>query len=228
MASLLTYPFTILRQAAIVAPKGKADFGALQPCLTAGAVVLRRIATQALEALLHDVGIDPQAVLKKHVSERPTHTSVSVLNVYHYNNTPGGDAANVAANCPEHTDPGLITVLACGTADGLQVATGRSHDTACCTGTDPYHNVQAPREDQGSSAGEAVEDGGSEVAWVTMEPLMQPHQVLVLVGESLRRLTGGVLPACLHRVVHHEEGAARLNAIFELRPSVPIFEAWPS
>lgn len=209
-------------QATAVAPRSKADFGAFQPGLVEGAVLLRRLATRALLALLRGTGLDADAVLEECVAESPTAASTSVLNVYNYFNrgdsgkSEANDGQPISANCPAHTDPGLVTVLARGTADGLQIATGRTSDAACCSGTAAYHVDGVD--------GESV--APDDVEWVTMEPLMRADQVGVLVGESLRRLTGGALPACLHRVVSNGSHCERSNVIYELRPAGNVFHPW--
>ena len=278
----------------MVAPRGKADFGELQPHLVDGAAVMRRIAVRAVTALLCGAGLDPTEILEKCVSESESSASVSVLNVYHYFNKeptagaagggchraehrpdsqsglptasnsskgtaidalpPSGAvrpqaasasaASEVAANCPVHTDPGLVSVLARASAQGLQVAVGRQKVTACCDGTTGFHKSAAAvssarttldggeREDSGSGgAGDDAKRGGADEEndggeWVCGESLYNKNQVMVIVGESLCRLTGFSLPASVHRVVHNENGRDRINAIFELRPAVHIFEEW--
>jgi isopenicillin N synthase-like dioxygenase len=257
-----------LEEAAMVAPRGKADFGELQPSLVEGAAVMRRIAVHALTALLRGAGVDPTGVLEGCVAETDSCASVSVLNIYHYFNKPadGGGAgdvehsagaaatgeaatgaaeAAVAANCPVHTDPGLVSVLARASAKGLEVAVGRQKVTACCAGTNGFHSVatdghvsttsttcdMGERDGGGGSGDEGgggsakgEENDGAE--WVCGESLYNDNQVMVIVGESLCRLTGFLLPACVHRVVHNEDGRDRINAIYELRPSVHIYEEW--
>lgn len=207
-------------QAAAVAPPNKADFGEFQTDLVEGALLLRRLAARAIATLLQGTGLDVDAVLEACAAESPSSPSVSVLNIYKYFNGDGGHGEPDARNCPEHTDPGFVSVLAKGTADGLQIATGRPYDVACCTGLTAFHGADGA--DPSIEVGPAAES----LEWVTIEPMMQPNQVVVLVGESLRRLTGGALPACLHRVVQNEARQERMNAIYELRPSVNIFQDW--
>jgi len=115
-------------------------------------------------------------------------------------------------NCNEHTDPGLITVLGRGTAKGLQMSHTRRHGPRC-TGDLAYDDA---------SDGAAVDEPVGDAQWVFAEPMMACNQVCVLVGESLYRGSGGVLPACLHRVVNCP-GEPRQNLIFELRPHTAIF-----
>ena len=84
------------------------------------------------------------------------------------------------------------------------------------TGTDPTA-LGAPEPAAAEAAAEAND------SWVFVEPLMAANQVCVLVGESLYRGSGGVLPACLHRVVDCPTGEPRQNLIFELRPHTAVF-----
>eukprot|EP00035_Acanthoeca_spectabilis_P009081 m.162471 g.162471 ORF g.162471 m.162471 type:complete len:323 (+) comp14606_c0_seq3:42-1010(+) len=209
-----------LEEAAAVAPPNKADFGEFQTDLVEGALLLRRLAARAIATLLQGTGLNVDAVLEACAAESSSSPSVSVLNIYKYFNGDGGHGEPDARNCPEHTDPGFVSVLAKGTADGLQIATGRPYDVACCTGLTAFHGADGA--DPSIEVGPAAES----LEWVTIEPMMQPNQIVVLVGESLRRLTGGALPACLHRVVQNEARQERMNAIYELRPSVNIFQDW--
>ena len=130
----------------------------------------------------------------------------SVLNFYRYFN----DGTDAPENCVEHTDPGVLTLLGRGTSPGLQLDdNGRASATPRCTGAAPF------------AAG-----GGRPAAgprWVLVEPLMQRGDLVVLVGESLARATGGLLPACAHRVVGGAE--ERLNLAYELRPRRGVYEA---
>eukprot|EP00040_Diaphanoeca_grandis_P019800 m.104873 g.104873 ORF g.104873 m.104873 type:complete len:391 (+) comp27600_c0_seq1:308-1480(+) len=83
------------------------------------------------------------------------------------------------------------------------------------------------RTDDGDDDGDVDElEGKTQHTWMLAEPLMKSNYVAVLAGESLRRLTDGKLPACLHRVVGNHGNLPRTNVIFELRPQKNVFAAW--
>ena len=50
---------------------------------------------------------------------------------------------------------------------------------------------------------------------------------VILVGETLERLSGGWHPACVHRV-KPTEGQPRFNMAFELRPRCNVWHPWRS
>ena len=179
-----------------------------------------------------------------------------------------------ALNSARHTDPGLLTVLARGTAPGLEmelrdVATA----TPCCSRNSSYEDVvtatatvtnavsdaTATAIDAVSDAtataidavSDAVSDDGATAAaagslagveaeaeaaieekartreWLLLEPIMKPNQVVVLVGETLARATGGKHPAGLHRVVRPKGlNRPRFNMAYELRPAVGVFRSF--
>lgn len=166
-------------------------------------------------------------------------------------------------NSARHTDPGLLTVLARGTAPGLEmelrdVATA----TPCCSRNSSYEDVvtatatvtnavsdatataidavsDAVSDDgataaaAGSLAGveaeaeAAIEEKARTREWLLLEPIMKPNQVVVLVGETLARATGGKHPAGLHRVVRPKGlNRPRFNMAYELRPAVGVFRSF--
>ena len=131
----------------------------------------------------------------------------SVLNLYHYFNSCEEEP------CRSHADPGLVTVLGRSTLPGLQAV--------------------LPVKPGGAPGRPAV----YEDHWCDLEPLMdelgqgkEPHvPFLVLVGESLERLSGGWHPSCVHRVKHSEvPGRSRFNMAFELRPRCNLWHPWQS
>lgn len=194
-----------------------------------------------------------EALVTKHCDPSPLPEgtlSTSVLNFYHYFNAPGTEAdALLPENCVEHTDPGLLTVLARGTQPGLELEL-RDGNTAtpCCSRNIPYHtpgSAAAPDlpaaakgavlagssggggggDDEAASSEEADGDG-TERQWLLLEPIMEANQVVVLVGETLARATGGKHPAGLHRVIRPPGvNTPRFNMAFELRPLVGVFHS---
>ena len=125
-------------------------------------------------------------------------------------------------NCREHTDPGLVTVLGRGTANGLEVdATGSAGRAPCCSGTRPFDGG-GEAETETAAGGAGTTPGA--IQWLLTEPRMGPDDCIILLAESTARATGGRVPAAVHRVVETDE--ERLNVAFELRPSVPVFEKW--
>jgi hypothetical protein len=71
----------------------------------------------------------------------------------------------------------------------------------------------------------ATPESAAAAMWQILEPIMTDAQVVVMVGESLARASGGRLPACLHRVTQPPGSAARINMAFELRPAFAVFAA---
>lgn len=134
----------------------------------------------------------------------------SVLNLYHYFNDDECDEEP----CREHADPGLLTLL--------------------CRSTNAALQVRIPQRDSNTS----VESRGYEPVWRDVEAAMdlaathemkevaeQPGLVLlVIVGETLERLTQGRLSACQHRVV--KVAGDRLNLAYEMRPRVNVWHPW--
>ena len=178
-----------------------------------------------------------------------------------------------AAWSERHTDPGLLTVLARGTAPGLELEL-RDVSTAmpCCSRNSSYKDViaaETANTNGGAGSTAAVPAGGvgsnmpislphgapqpeaqqeriadadadadeDEEAgatkgkgrgrqWLLLEPVMKPNQVVVLVGETLARATGGQHPAGLHRVVRPKGlNTPRFNMAYELRPFKGVFHS---
>lgn len=130
----------------------------------------------------------------------------SVLNFYKYFN----DEACEEEPCREHADPGLLTVLCRSTNPALQlrlpVARGRSGAYE-----DVWRNVE-PAMDA------AALNGQGRVG--------QDCVLLVIVGETLERLSGGRLAACQHRVA--KVVGPRLNLAYEMRPRQNVWHPWPA
>jgi len=64
----------------------------------------------------------------------------------------------------------------------------------------------------------------SSDSWIQMESVMEDNQVVVLIGETLNRLSNGRYKGVLHRV--GKSSASRYNMALELRPKVPIYYDW--
>uniref|UniRef100_A0A0G4G7U0 Fe2OG dioxygenase domain-containing protein n=1 Tax=Chromera velia CCMP2878 TaxID=1169474 RepID=A0A0G4G7U0_9ALVE len=137
----------------------------------------------------------------------PFENGKSTFNVYHYFNKPeedgGKEEVEEGGNCSEHIDPGLLTVLSCPEIPGLEIF-------------DPHASewtLVEPRLLQES----LTEQAGGQV-------------LLVLAGQSLSRLSGGRIWGCLHRVSTPPEasGKPRVNMVYEVRPSVPLYYSWGS
>eukprot|EP00039_Didymoeca_costata_P003347 m.67055 g.67055 ORF g.67055 m.67055 type:complete len:172 (-) comp11855_c0_seq1:279-794(-) len=161
--------------------------------------------------------------------------SQSVLNYYHYfnkksdtdstqeiNNGVKGSEEKLIENCVAHTDPGLLTVLCRGTTPGLEVLERSAEEAKpCCEGASAFHET-----DPLGDGKDGMEVVGDKREWTVLEPIMKDNQVVVLVGETLSRVTNGAYPACLHRV--SEGDTTRINIAYELRPVVSIFCPWGS
>jgi len=131
--------------------------------------------------------------------------SKSVLNLYNYFN----EEACEEAPCREHADPGLLTVL--------------------CRSSNAALQVRFPLR-PGGSPGKAAE---YEDVWRDIEPEMDRHcsqdssgdiVLLVVVGETLERLSAGTFPSCRHRVARCQ--GLRFNMAYELRPRMNVFHPW--
>eukprot|EP00927_Polykrikos_kofoidii_P075203 TRINITY_DN71295_c0_g1_i1.p1 TRINITY_DN71295_c0_g1~~TRINITY_DN71295_c0_g1_i1.p1 ORF type:complete len:390 (+),score=67.49 TRINITY_DN71295_c0_g1_i1:173-1342(+) len=140
--------------------------------------------------------------------------SKSVLNFYKYFNA---DTCEDEP-CREHADPGLVTVL--------------------CRSTNPALQVRLPRQPGGTPGRSAEYDAewheiesvmdacGSEIARkdTNVEACNHGLQLLVIVGETLERLSGARLASCRHRVV--PASGPRMNIAYELRPNVNVWHPW--
>lgn len=174
--------------------------------------VMESLAEVAMEAWCASQGL-PVATAKQKFGDLSFGNSQeegkgkSVLNLYHYFNLETCDEEP----CRSHADPGLLTVLCRSTEPGLQAL-------------HPLKPGGAP----GQPA--AYED-----SWCDLEPMMdalgqgeEPHvPFLILVGETLERLSGGWHPACLHRVQPSVvPNRPRFNMAFELRPRCNVWHPW--
>jgi len=198
--------------------------------LTATWDLFQCIAHGCLEALLDSAGISYSGLVLQHCDPHLTPErglSTSVFNCYYYFNEDSGGTGehDSSSNCVEHTDPGLITVLGRGTAPGLEVEPREAGAAVpCCTGARPFDALEVGAG-AGADTGAGAAKLGAERPWVLLEPLMAADDVVVLVGESLGRATGGRFPPCLHRVVGNGTQQPRLNITYELRPAKAIFAA---
>eukprot|EP01116_Phalansterium_solitarium_P010583 TRINITY_DN2551_c0_g1_i1.p1 TRINITY_DN2551_c0_g1~~TRINITY_DN2551_c0_g1_i1.p1 ORF type:complete len:285 (-),score=2.21 TRINITY_DN2551_c0_g1_i1:141-995(-) len=61
---------------------------------------------------------------------------------------------------------------------------------------------------------------------INVEQFLGDHDVLVLNGESLHRLSDGQFRGCLHKV--GKSTVPRINLTYELRPRVPVYYPWPT
>lgn len=122
-------------------------------------------------------------------------------------------------------------MLGRGTAPGLEVVPREAGKAeACCTGTQSYQDGE-PGDEADPSGAVSASNGTFNATtpsqpWVLLEPLMAENEVVVLIGESLGRLTGGAFPPCLHRVVDNVLQRARINIAFELRPAKAVYSVW--
>lgn len=62
------------------------------------------------------------------------------------------------------------------------------------------------------------------VTWINFEQFMEETDVVVILGETLQRLSGGKARGTLHRVSEGKQ--SRYNLIFEIRPLIPIYHSW--
>lgn len=178
--------------------------------------VMERLAAEAMTAWCAVADVPSEAARRSFgdlsfAAEEATHQELgkgkSVLNLYHYFNSPSDEEP-----CRPHADPGLLTVLGRSTCAGLQAVR-------------PLTPGKAP----GCPASYGEE-------WLDLELLMDdlgrgqaPHvPFLVLVGETMERLSGGWHPSCVHRVKRFEEpgGSGRFNMAFELRPRCNVWHPW--
>ena len=128
------------------------------------------------------------------IEKQPCTKIAEVLNLYHYFNSPSCEDEP----CRSHADPGLLTVLGRSTLGGLEAV--------CPVKPGGAPGVAASYEDY----------------WRDLELLMddlgrgQPSHVpfLVLVGETLERLSGGWHPSCVHRVRRSEEKRSFVFVVF--------------
>ena len=141
----------------------------------------------------------------------------SVLNLYHYFN----EETCLEEPCRQHADPGLVTVLCRSSTTGLEVRLPLKPGGAPgihATYQEEWQDVEEVMDQCAQDAGatgRGVE--GSEV-----------FCFLVIVGETLERLSAGRHPACLHRVARPRRTAAqpRFNMAFELRPRCNVWHPW--
>jgi len=118
--------------------------------------------------------------------------SLSPFDYFYYHND-GAAAGHV--NCHEHVDPGILTAVPCAATPGLELALPPSGDGAA---------VWWPAE---------ARTGNGEA------DLCVHQDVVVFVNATLAMLTGGQLPAVVHRVSKADR--PRLSLVYERRPSAP-------
>lgn len=193
------------------------EAGDPEDLLWASFEVMEQLAAEAMDAWCAATMEVPSEAARRSfgdlsfAAEEATHQELgkgkSVLNLYHYFNSPTCDEEP----CRSHADPGLLTVLGRSTKAGLQAVR-------------PLTPGKAPGRP--ASYGEE---------WLDLELLMDdlgrgqaPHvPFLVLVGETMERLSGGWHPSCVHRVKRSEEpGERRFNMAFELRPRCNVWHPW--
>ncbi|CAE7236418.1 ftsH [Symbiodinium sp. CCMP2592] len=137
----------------------------------------------------------------------------SVLNLYHYFNEDPEEP------CRQHADPGLVTVLCCSsTRKGLEVRLPLEPGGA--------PGLPATYDEEWQDV-EAAMDLRRTDAQVSQDPSNSAPEAfcfLVIVGETLERLSAGHHPACLHRVARTSE--PRFNMAFELRPRCNVWHPW--
>lgn len=193
------------------------EAGDPEDLLWASFEVMEQLAAEAMDAWCAATMEVPSEAARRSfgdlsfAAEEATHQELgkgkSVLNLYHYFNSPTCDEEPFRS----HADPGLLTVLGRSTKAGLQAVR-------------PLTPGKAPGRP--ASYGEE---------WLDLELLMDdlgrgqaPHvPFLVLVGETMERLSGGWHPSCVHRVKRSEEpGESRFNMAFELRPRCNVWHPW--
>lgn len=127
----------------------------------------------------------------------------SVLNLYHYfNNEQCADEP-----CREHADPGFLTVLCRSSNAALQARLPRRAGGA--------PGIPAEYEDEWVDLEPQMDAGGAADGEVTL---------LIAVGETLERLSGGTFASCRHRVARVE--GLRFNMAYELRPRLNVWHPW--
>jgi len=109
---------------------------------------------------------------------------------YYYNDS----AAAAHVNCHEHVDPGILTAVPCAATPGLELALPAGGDGAA---------VWWPAEARAALGGDA--------------DLRIYQDVVVFANATLATLTGGQLPAVVHRVSKADR--PRLSLVYERRPS---------
>ena len=138
----------------------------------------------------------------------------SVLNLYHYFNEDPEEP------CRQHADPGLVTVLCLSsTRKGLEVRLPLEPGGA------PGLPASYDEEWQDVEAAMDLQRTGN--AHLSQDPTNSGQEAfcfLVIVGETLERLSAGHHPACLHRVARTAE--PRFNMAFELRPRCNVWHPW--
>ena len=67
-------------------------------------------------------------------------------------------------------------------------------------------------------AGLEILSKGKRDHWISLEDWMNEGDIAVYIGRSLEKLTGGLLPGTIHRVVRYP-GKERFSSPFELKPN---------
>nr|CCC92784.1 conserved hypothetical protein [Trypanosoma congolense IL3000] len=106
---------------------------------------------------------------------------------------------DAGVGCRPHCDPGVCTALLQATAQGLELSA-------------------SPKAKHGWRSTEIL----SGADWVVPQPCMAADDTLVMAGVTAELVSGGRIPAVLHRVrsdwAEHEE-LKRYSIVVELRPS---------
>ena len=124
-------------------------------------------------------------------SSLPQHVhSNSPMDFFHYFNN---SASAEVQNCSVHVDPGILTVIPCASTPGLCVF------------------------DQASQSWVEVEKG-LMVAGDCSHGHPSRDTVVVLLGDTLQRISNGIFRGTVHTVVHAHR--PRLSCCYEMRPQV--------
>lgn len=178
------------------------------------------ISSSCFEAWCHEAGVPADEALQQFgdAGYAPSSCSgkgKSVLNIYNYFNEQSCDEEP----CREHADPGLLTMLCRSTNAALQVRLPLPDETAdqASDYEDVWRDVESAMDAAAKNAQIGSSHGNLEASGFVL---------LVIVGETLERLSGKRLAACQHRVAR--AAGTRLNMAYEMRPRVNVWHPWKS
>ena len=186
--------------------------------------ILHELLSRCMLALCNDASVAASHKSNHHVvitkrSLRQLCRGACPLDFFLYNNR-----RDASTPCSAHVDRGFLHAIVASPVPGLELLERPQQRQP----PPPQQQQQQPQQQQQQQP--QLNDYGADGGWrapTDLWPSLEPHaHVIVMANDALARLSrrepgrfgGGVIDACVHRVVR-AENVPRLSISYELRPS---------